>query len=274
MPGPQRISWHDLNKNGLPKETTAVVNLAGQNVLDMKQRWNDGFKQNVWNSRINTTSSLTKAILNANITPKAFILLTGVGAYKPSNSEEYNEESILNVFDFFSKLCMEWEKCAKIPTNVSCRQVSIRSGVVLGKDGGMIKQLYLPFKLGLGGPVSPGNQYLPWIHIDDLIRLILYALEHNHVRGVLNGVAPHTISNEHFSSVRISLILTVKPFANYLTNILGLCEGNETSIINTSTIICVKRTSRTRESFHVDHRSKSYTQENFRFRFHLSLSKD
>lgn len=211
MPGPQRMSWHDLQKQGLPQETTAVVNLAGQNVLDMKQRWSEGFKQNVWNSRINTTHSLAKAIANAKNPPKVFVLLTGVGIYKPSDITEYNEESNLNEFDFFSKLCVEWEKSAKIPDSIPCRQVSIRSGVVLGHDGGMIKQLYLPFYFGLGGPVAPGNQYLPWIHIYDLTRLIIYCLQHNHIRGVLNGVAPHPITNEHFSSViSLFLILYIK----------------------------------------------------------------
>lgn len=204
MPGPQRISWHDLQKNGLPNGVTAVVNLAGQNVLDVKQRWSEGFKQNVWNSRINTTQALAKAIASAKQIPKTFIVLTGVGVYKPSSTIEYNEESNLNEFDFFSKLCLEWEKSAKLPTTVPCRQVSIRSGVVLGYNGGMIKQLYLPFFFGLGGPVSPGNQYLPWIHIEDLIRLIAYCIEHNHVRGVLNGVAPQQITNQEFSIVNIN----------------------------------------------------------------------
>lgn len=201
MPGPQRMSWHDLQKQGLPHDTTAVVNLAGQNVLDVKQRWSEGFKQNVWNSRINTTTSLAKAITNAQKAPKVFVILTGVGVYEPSNITEYNEDSTFREFDFFSKLCGEWEKAAKLPTSVSCRQVIIRSGVVLGHDGGMIKQLYLPFFFGLGGPVSPGNQYLPWIHIDDLIRLITYSIENSHVNGILNGVAPHLITNEQFSSV-------------------------------------------------------------------------
>lgn len=201
MPGPQRISWQDLQKQGLPQDTTAVVNLAGQNVLDMKQRWSEGFKQNVWNSRVNTTSSLAKAILNAQNTPKAFVILSGVGIYQPSQTAEYDESSRSLEFDFFSKLCIEWEKSAKLPKTVPCRQATIRSGVVIGHDGGMIKQLYTPFFFGLGGPVSPGNQYLPWIHIEDLIRLITYCIENNHIEGVLNGVAPHTVTNDQFSKV-------------------------------------------------------------------------
>jgi NAD dependent epimerase/dehydratase family enzyme len=76
--------------------------------------------------------------------------------------------------------------------------------VVLGRDGGMIKQLYLPFFCGLGGPVMPGDQYLPWIHIDDLIRLILFVVGNQQVEGTLNGVAPQNITNKQFSDVCLS----------------------------------------------------------------------
>ncbi|XP_044270343.1 epimerase family protein SDR39U1 [Tribolium madens] len=198
MPGPQRMTWNDLNRVGLPEGTTAVINLAGQNVLDMKQRWNAGFKQNVFNSRINTTLSLAKAISNAQNKPSVFVTISGVGIYKPDKVREYDETSVEPEFDFFSRLCHEWEKAAKLPAGPT-RQVTIRSGVVLGRNGGMIKQLYLPFFCGLGGPVMPGDQYLPWIHIDDLTGLILFALKNGKVDGTLNGVAPQNITNKEFS---------------------------------------------------------------------------
>ncbi|EFA00825.1 Epimerase family protein SDR39U1-like Protein [Tribolium castaneum] len=198
MPGPQRMTWNDLNRVGLPEGTTAVINLAGQNVLDMKQRWNAGFKQNVFNSRVNTTSSLAKAISNAQNKPSVFVSISGVGIYKADKVREYDEASVEPEFDFFSRLCHEWEKAAKLPKGPT-RQVTIRSGVVLGRNGGMIKQLYLPFFCGLGGPVMPGDQYLPWIHIEDLTGLILFALKNDKVEGTLNGVAPQNVTNKEFS---------------------------------------------------------------------------
>lgn len=201
MPGPQRMSWQDIQKTGLPPQTTAVVNLAGQNVLDMKQRWSEGFKQNVWNSRVNTTIALAKAIIKSESKPNVFVTMSGVGIYQPSETVEYSEESMPTEYDFLSKLALAWEKASILPPNVNCRQVNIRCGVVLGRDGGMIKQLYLPFYVGLGGPVMPGGQYLPWIHIDDITRLILYAIENEIVIGVLNGVAPQLITNKQFSDV-------------------------------------------------------------------------
>lgn len=199
MPGPQRMTWNDLKQSGLPVGTSAVINLAGQNVLDPKQRWNAGFKQNVFNSRINTTGALANAINETNHKPEVFITLSGVGIYKPDSKKLYDEASQGEEFDFLSRLCHEWEKAAQLPPNGGTRQVIIRSGVVLGRDGGMIKQLYLPFFLGLGGPVASGEQFLPWIHIDDLTRLIVFAMENEQIKGILNGVAPERITNKQFS---------------------------------------------------------------------------
>lgn len=201
MPGPQRMSWHDLSKNGLPEGTTAVVNLAGQNILDMKQKWNDGFKQNVWNSRVSTCQALACAIKDMKEQPEVFVTMSGVGIYKPDAVTVYTEKSKINEFDFLSRLCVNWEEAGDLPEGSSCRHVVIRSGVVLGRDGGMIKELYLPFYLCLGGPIGHGDQYLPWIHVDDLTRAIVFAIENTDVTGVLNGVAPEIITNKRFSKV-------------------------------------------------------------------------
>lgn len=206
MPGPGRLSWQDIQNKGIPEGTTAVINLAGQNVLDIKQRWNAGFKQNIWNSRVNTTTALANAICNSTLKPKVFVTISGVGIYPPSDDNEYTEDSRVEEYDFLSKLCHEWEKAAKLPPNINVRQATIRSGVVLGRYGGMIKQLYLPFYLGLGGPVLPGDQYLPWIHIGDLTRLFLFVIENDKIKGILNGVAPQAVTNKVFSNV--STVLT------------------------------------------------------------------
>lgn len=205
MPGPQRISWNDIQLKGLPKDTTAVVNLAGQNVMDVSRRWTSGFRQNVFNSRINTTKLLATKINETERKPSVFVTMSGVGVYKPDPSREYTEETHCEEFDFFSKLCQHWEKAAilSLDAQKNCRVVTIRSGVVLGRDGGMIKQLYLPFYLGLGGPVGTGSQYMPWIHIDDLTNLIIFAIQNPEVRGILNGVAPNPCTNKEFSQVFI-----------------------------------------------------------------------
>ncbi|PSN43908.1 Epimerase family protein SDR39U1, partial [Blattella germanica] len=193
------VKRSDLVENGLPANTTAVVNLAGQNVLDPTRRWTPGFKQNVWASRVNTTQSLAQAIIRAQSKPKVFVSISGVGIYQPSDTAEYNEDNQGKSFDFLSQLCHEWEGVAKLPAHLGVRQIVIRSGVVLGRNGGMIKQLYLPFYFGLGGPVGRGDQFMPWIHIQDMANLLLFTIENEEVRGVLNGVAPQVITNKEFT---------------------------------------------------------------------------
>ncbi|XP_070156787.1 epimerase family protein SDR39U1 isoform X1 [Polyergus mexicanus] len=196
MPGPNRISWNDLERYGLPEDTSAVVNVAGQNVLDPMQRWSPGFKQNVRNSRVKTTKALADAIKNTKAT--VFATISGVAYYKP-NDTMYTEESKCEPYDFLSRLTHDWEEAAKLSKDCNIRQVTIRSGVVLGRNGGMIKQIYLPFFLGLGGPIGIGNQYMPWIHITDLVNMFIFALKNNKVHGILNGVAPQLITNKEFT---------------------------------------------------------------------------
>nr|XP_050864647.1 epimerase family protein SDR39U1 [Vespula vulgaris] len=194
--GPNKISWTDVKENGLPKHTSAVINVAGQNVLDPTKRWSSGFKQVVRDSRVKTTETLAKAIEHTEA--KAFVTISGVACYKP-NDTTYTEESECISYDFLSELCRDWEAAAQLPQECKIRQVTIRSGVVLGKDGGMIKQIYLPFLLGLGGPIGSGNQYMPWIHINDLANIFLFAIKNDNVYGILNGVAPQPVTNKEFT---------------------------------------------------------------------------
>lgn len=198
MPGISNISWSTLEVAGLPKSTCAVVNCAGQQFMDFTKSWTPGFKQNVQNSRVYTTQALAKAINNSQDKPRVYVVVTGVGAYEPSEYNKYDETSPTTVIDFFSRLVLEWEKAAYVDPPV--RLVIIRSGAVLGRWGGMIKNMFLPFYFGFGGRISSGKQYLPWIHIDDLIRLIQFTIENENVQGVLNGVAPHVITNEEFTN--------------------------------------------------------------------------
>lgn len=90
-------------------------------------------------------------------------------------------------------LTHDWEEAAKLSKDCNIRQVIIRSGVVLGRNGGMIKQIYLPFFFGMGGPIGTGNQYMPWIHITDLVNMFIFVLKNSNVHGILNGVAPQVI---------------------------------------------------------------------------------
>jgi uncharacterized protein len=157
----------------------------------------------VWNSRINTTSSLVKAISSASQEnkPKVFVNLSGVANYRPNENKIYTEDDPGEKYDYLSELCIEWEKAANIEKSI-CRNVKLRTGVVLGREGGMIKSLFFPFFFGAGGPVASGTQPLPWIHIIDLCNLIKYSIENEKIEGVLNAVAPDIITNKDFATVR------------------------------------------------------------------------
>ncbi|XP_045766250.1 epimerase family protein SDR39U1 [Maniola jurtina] len=197
MPAANNISWTAIESSGLPSDTSAVVNLAGQQFMDFTKSWTPGFKQNIYNSRVFTTRALATAINKSQKQPEVFVLVTGVGAYEPSETTKYDESSPTTGQDFFSRLLVDWEKAANV--NPPVRLVIIRSGVVIGREGGMIKNMFLPFFLGLGGPIASGKQFLPWIHIEDLIRLIQFSIECKEVKGILNGVAPHIITNAEFT---------------------------------------------------------------------------
>ncbi|XP_049624167.1 epimerase family protein SDR39U1 [Suncus etruscus] len=197
-PGPGRITWEELTSSGLPP-CDAAVNLAGENILNPLRRWNEAFQKEVLNSRLTTTQILTQAITKAQQPPQAWVLVTGVAYYQPSLTAEYDEDSPGGNFDFFSNLVTKWEAAARLPGNAT-RQVVVRSGVVLGRGGGAISHMLLPFRLGLGGPIGSGQQFFPWIHIGDLAGILTLALEANHVQGVLNGVAPaSTTTNAEFA---------------------------------------------------------------------------
>lgn len=197
--GPDKITWNDITRLGLPERYTAVISLSGENILNPMKRWNAEFQEKLRTSRVSCTKILATAITASPDPPDVFISFSGVGYYKPDPYIEYDEYAPGGDFDFLSRLCAEWECVAHLPTCITTRQVIIRSGVVLGRDGGMIQSLYWPFFFGLGGRIGEGTQWFPWIHVTDLVGLVTYAIYNDMVSGVLNGVAPEVITNEQFS---------------------------------------------------------------------------
>ena len=202
-PGQSRVTYANLESNGLPLNTTAVVNLAGQNVLDYFHRWTPSFKSQVYDSRINSAKAFKKAIekCEPEKRPKVFVQVTGIGYFPPRDDGfVYNEDSTVEESkrDFFSKLVVDWENAARLAPDTGVRNVFLRPGVVLGRNGGMIKQIFLPFFLGTGGRMGSGEQPMAWIHVKDVCGIITHAIENEKVNGVLNAVAPEIITNQEF----------------------------------------------------------------------------
>lgn len=228
-PGPDRITWDELARSGLPC-CDAAVNLAGANILNPLRRWNEAFQKEVVSSRLETTQMLASTISKAPQPPKTWILVTGVAYYQPSLTAEYDEDSPGGDFDFFSNLITKWEAAARLPGDYT-RQVVVRSGVVLGRGGGAIGHMLLPFRLGLGGPIGSGRQFFPWIHISDLAGILAHALEARHVQGVLNGVAPApTTTNAEFAQA-LGAALGRPAFIPLPTTVVQAIFGRERAIM-------------------------------------------
>lgn len=211
------MSWEDLQNKGLP-ECDAVVNLVGENIGKPNNLWTSRFKQKVIDSRLGPTKMLTKAIAEAKVKPSCWVSASAIGYYKADPNVEHTEDSPGGDFDFFSKLCTDWEAAAQLPPELGVRHVTTRIGLVLGRGGGIVMSLYVPFMLGLGATLGSGKQAFPWIHVDDASNFIKYAIEQDHVAGVVNLVAPQKDTNADFTRAFAAALsrpafLTVPEFA-------------------------------------------------------------
>ena len=168
-------AWQDV-----AAECEAVVNLAGENLFN--HRWNDQFKALLTNSRLQTTTHVVEAMnrkpRREDGTPKVLVNASAIGIYGPHGDEELTEESP-PASDFLANLCVQWEKAARTVEEFGVRCALTRIGVVLAKEGGALKQMWTPFSLGMGGPVGDGRQWMSWIHIEDMVGVLLMALDNN-----------------------------------------------------------------------------------------------
>eukprot|EP00106_Octopus_bimaculoides_P014288 XP_014781730.1 PREDICTED: epimerase family protein SDR39U1-like [Octopus bimaculoides] len=199
--GLNKITWKDVQENGLPDDCKAVVNLAGENLMNPLRRWNAGFEKDLYDSRIKTTKTLVTAISSAQTPPEVFVSTSAIGFYAPDDENSSTEYSPGGDHDFLSGLCSEWETASTLSPSLTniVRRVIIRVGIVLGRDGGVIQNIYPVFNLGLGGRIGSGNQWFPWIHISDIAGIYQYAVCNSHVNGILNGVAPQPLTNSEFT---------------------------------------------------------------------------
>jgi uncharacterized protein len=175
----------------------AVVHLAGEPVA---QRWNDASRRAIAESRAVGTRNLVAALraLDDAERPGALVSSSAVGYYGKHGDERVTESTPPGD-DFLAGVCVAWEREADAAAELGLRIVKVRTGVVLDKTGGALKTMLPPFRLGVGGPVAGGRQYLPWIHVDDLVGLYLRALDDASWSGPYNGSAPEPVTNKDFS---------------------------------------------------------------------------
>jgi len=185
-----------------------LINLAGLSIFG---RWNEAYKKKLYTSRIDTTSKLVEAMASCKHRPKCFISTSAVGIYPNDiESDEYQNEVCES---FLAHICRDWEKEAFMAKHLDVRTVVLRSGVVLGKEGGMFKKLYFPFLFGVGGKIGSGEQPLSWIHIDDLCAIYKVIIEDECADGIYNLCAPEPTTNIELTKTLGSLLSRPTVFA-------------------------------------------------------------
>ncbi|MDH0746141.1 TIGR01777 family oxidoreductase [Pseudomonas sp. GD03842] len=182
----------------------AVINLAGAPIAD--RPWTRKRKRLLWDSRITLTERLITWLERRQQKPAVLISGSAVGWYGDGGERDLDENSPPVSEDFASRLCIAWEETAQRAETLGIRVVLLRTGLVLSADGGMVQRLLPPFKLGLGGPIGSGRQWMPWVHIDDQIAVIDFLLNHEEAQGPYNACAPAPVRNRDFAKTLGSIL--------------------------------------------------------------------
>jgi hypothetical protein len=177
----------------------AVVHLAGENVA---QRWSASAKRAILDSRVGGTRQLVQALssLGVDERPRVLVSSSAIGYYGAHGDEPIDEDAPAGQ-DFLAQTCRAWEAEADVADQLGLRVVKVRTGVVLDRGGGALAKMLVPFKLGVGGPVAGGRQYISWVHPHDLLGIVLAAIDDGRWRGPINATAPHPQRNRDFSKV-------------------------------------------------------------------------
>ena len=193
----QEKSWNDINLLNQLKSCEVIINLSGEPITE--KRWSEEQKLEIENSRVNTTSYLMNSLKKNAINPKVIINASAIGFYGTSLDNIFDETSPSGE-DFLAKLCKKWEEAASQKPFFT-RLVILRIGIVLGVNGGALGKMLPIFKVGLGGPIGDGNQWMSWIHIDDLCDIIVNGIKDKKYSGVINAVSPKPVKMKEFSSI-------------------------------------------------------------------------
>jgi uncharacterized protein (TIGR01777 family) len=195
--GVQAYAW-DLKNEAVPRDALAgrdaVVHLAGE---DVAQRWTKEAKAEILDSREKGTRNMVHSIFETKPRPKAFICASASGYYGDRGDDVVDEHEPPGS-DWLAEVCARWERQADT-AKVGTRMVIVRTGIVLDADGGALAKMLPFFKAGVGGPVGSGKQYMPWIHVDDLVGIYLAAIDHDRFNGAINASAPEPATNRQFA---------------------------------------------------------------------------
>ena len=196
----EAFAWNSLKE--LPPSRAlegcdAVIHLAGESVAG---RWTDTKKASIRDSRVTGTRNLIETIAKLEARPKVLISASAIGYYGDRGEETLTEESAPGS-DFLAQVCRDWEGEAARAENLGIRVVRVRIGLVLGPQGGALQALLPIFQVGLGGPLGSGRQFWSWVHRDDVVGAIRFALEREDLRGPINVTAPQPVRQREFAQI-------------------------------------------------------------------------
>ena len=204
-----------------------VINLAGEPIAD--KRWSEKQKQRILSSRIDMTEKLIAYFKKSANKPKLLINGSAIGYYGIGTTDDIIEEKEKGDNSFSSQLCQQWEAVALKAEALGIRTCLLRTGIVLGKNGGALSKMLLPFKMGLGGRIGQGKQWMSWIHLDDLVGIILYCINHDNLKGAVNGTSPTPVSNQVFTNTLGTVLKrpTIFPMPQIVVKLLMGQMGEE-----------------------------------------------
>ncbi len=180
----------------------AVIHLAGDSIVG---RWTPEKKKNIRDSRVLGTTRLSQALAEASLKPQVFVCSSAIGYYGNRGDEILTEQSAPGQ-GFLPDVCREWEAATKAAADAGIRTVQVRTGVVLSPKGGALGEMVIPFKLGVGGRVGSGKQWMSWIDVEDMVGGIQHALQNESIRGPVNFVAPNPVTNSEFTKTLASVL--------------------------------------------------------------------
>ena len=206
---------------------TSVVNLVGESIAE--GRWTADKKKSLRDSRIQTTENLVNSLMQADTLPDVCVSASATGYYGERGDDVLVESDPAGK-DFLSQICLDWEKATQPLVDAGVRVCHLRIGIVLGKGGGAMKTMLPPFRLGAGGRLGSGKQWMSWIHLDDLVQMILFLLNQSACTGPFNGTSPNPVRNNQFTKAmgaalgrptfmfvpQTALRIAIGEFANFL----------------------------------------------------------
>lgn len=227
----------------------AVINLAGESLFGF---WTEEKKEKIVASRIAVTEKLTNMLMQMKEKPEVFISGSAIGFYGTAEDTIFTEYTKRPSGDFLGEVTSKWERAAKVAEDLGVRTVYARFGVVLDKYEGALPQMALPIKLGVGGTIGSGEQWLSWIHINDCVNLLYFILKNDTMTGAVNITAPHPVRNKEFTASLASILKRPNLFT-IPTPIIGKVVGEMGQLITEGQYVLPKKALQQDFIFHYEH---------------------